>query len=217
MHEKLLPSPFNCPFCGYDLSSSPVWTCSECGYLCTAEDVVRGGCRRTFRALARRHAAVATGVVASSGLFVLFIARRSSDAVVGTLVLTGLVLCSALAGLWMAQAASRPERVGWRIAWFRAQVWLHLPWASVAIVGAALRIVDAIDGGRGSQILPFAGLAWVGLLIVSPAAAIYEWQRMRRLYVLKHRTPIVYFPIAAFLVFAAAFLCAGWLAILDSR
>jgi hypothetical protein len=207
MRKELLPDPFNCPICEYDLGASTLWTCSECGHACTHGDVARADCRPTLRRLVMWHAALGIIAMALGDLFALGVVRHAEDAVTITLVLGSLVLGSTGAGMWMAQAASRPERMGWRIAWLRAQVWLHVPWISMVAGLVSCMAGNALNHGRGDQTLPLGMLVWIGVLIISPAMAIHEWMRIRRLYHLKHRTPVVYFPIALTLVFAAVFLC----------
>lgn len=166
-----LPPDFACTACGYDLSSSPVWRCAECGRAVWPEDLAvharwreaertwRGKAYRTFGGLALGALLTTLAAAIASGewegvplLFAVCLAVVLGHGAVGS----GLIV-------WLARPR---ERAAWRRAFYAAGWWVHGPW--LCIPGCALILLGigllALAGNREEAVMGGALLgffAWI--------------------------------------------------------
>jgi hypothetical protein len=196
-----LPSPFACPICGYDLAGSTVNICSECGHECSAGDVSRAGCAVLWKRVLRRQAIAVAVVALLVALFFLFLIPDLTAALLHALKIWLLVGWSISLGLVMAQAARKSERAGWRVSWLRAQLWLHMPWLGLPVFGAVMALAAQLGSESAAMIGTGGLLVWGVVSVAAIGGFLDRWLKCRRAYSLRDRTPVVYGPLIAFLVY----------------
>lgn len=147
-NQPPLPQGMLCPKCSYDLSNSPIWTCSECGSTINANNIERFYRRRMavigVSQLAYRQLFGAIGVAAAMTLSMAFLFRHWEPA----LIVGGVCLMAqyfSLAAGWMLSAsAPTHDRRAWRLAWLKTHWMLHIPWISIFVFTLLLFVVCGI-------------------------------------------------------------------------
>lgn len=186
----IVPSGVHCQGCGYDLSGSAVWKCSECGRIVTDYDAASMQRRAELLAegakILERTGLRAAMVIGVMSIGACIATQTLEGAFAGFMASTLAIGGWALGGWFVSRHAPRDGnlRSVYFYAWLRSSWMLHAPWLSIAVFAAlavTLALVFRIAGAgvnsadRLAIFVCIEFLAWVGLLIPALIRSEKAW------------------------------------------
>lgn len=184
--ESTLPAePVDCPGCGYDLTGTASFTCSECGYLSVPEDASTAIRRREYLRKSPIKRLAPTAFVATiSYVIVLVLMQRTIFQVPGTIpgwILFAITTLTLSYAFLLTKFMPLHRRRLTRRLWVSTAAYLHAPFYAGIIVSLAFLPINLILPGTNIIVLFIKGISTLVLLLLwgwASGAAYLRWHHL---------------------------------------
>ncbi len=176
-------APLDCPACGYDLSGTGSFTCSECGYLSIPDDALVAQRRRVYlHESAVKQTALTTAVLAITYGCALFVIRWTNYPIPGWIVFGTATLTLCYAFLFTKMIPLHRRQFTRRL-WVANAAFLHIPFYAGIVISVAYLPIDLILPTNHMAVLFVKGIAALLLLTLwgwITGYAFLHWEHLYR-------------------------------------